>query len=167
LVESFALARKRFGLPHVLVVTGQEVPGSRERDFAILRQAVRAHHVEDAVTYTGATTDDDLAALFSAADALFLPSLMEGFGLPVVEAFACGTAVVCSRAGALPEVAGEAAEYVDPLDVDGMSAALGRVLTDDARRRIMVERGLKRAREFTWQRTARILCSALRLAMAG
>lgn len=83
------------------------------------------------------------------------PSLYEGFGLPPLEAMACGTPVVCSNAASLPEVVGDAAVTVDPYDVDALAEAMQRVLADRDLREDLRARGLARARQFTWERTAR------------
>jgi len=84
-----------------------------------------------------------------------MPSLYEGFGLPVLEAMACGVPVICSNASSLPEVAGEAAILFDPLDVEGMAAAMERVLGDEELRAELRARGLERARGFSWEKCAR------------
>jgi glycosyltransferase involved in cell wall biosynthesis len=91
------------------------------------------------------------------SDAVLAASIYEGFGLPVLEAMACGVPVLASTASCLPEVAGDAAVLVDPYDVDGLAAALQRLLTDDNLRNSLVARGRARAAEFTWQRAARQL----------
>jgi glycosyltransferase involved in cell wall biosynthesis len=99
--------------------------------------------------------DDELAVLYGAADILALPSLGEGFGFPVVEAMASGTPVVCARAGALPEVAGDAAVYFPPRQPAALAAAVGRLLDDAARRRWLRDAGRERvAQRFTWSRCA-------------
>lgn len=107
------------------------------------------------VRFTGCVTDEELAALYRGAAALVLPSLYEGFGLPVLEAMSCGTAVIASTAAALPEVAGDAALLVDPLSIDAIASALVRLASDDALREELRARGLKRATRFSWDRTAR------------
>ncbi|MFQ6058834.1 MAG: glycosyltransferase family 4 protein [Anaerolineae bacterium] len=109
----------------------------------------------DRVLFAGHVPQEDLPALMSGARLLAMPSLYEGFGLPVVEAMACGTPVVCSNASSLPEVAGDAALLVDPLDVEGMAAAMERVLGDDELRAELIERGFERAKKFSWERCAR------------
>lgn len=96
----------------------------------------------------------DLPALYRAASLFVLPSFSEGFGMPVLEAMACGTPVVTSGTSALPEVAGDAAVLVDPWDADALATAMARVLRDEAFRRTLVEKGLKRAAQFTWERSA-------------
>jgi glycosyltransferase involved in cell wall biosynthesis len=99
--------------------------------------------------------DADLPALMNGASALVMPSLYEGFGMPVLEAMACGTPVVCSRTSSLPEVAGDAALLVDPQDDGAWTDALERVLREEDLREKLVSRGLKRAAGFTWERCAR------------
>jgi glycosyltransferase involved in cell wall biosynthesis len=99
--------------------------------------------------------DADLPALHSGAALFCFPSLYEGFGLPPLEAMACGTPVVCSNAASLPEVVGDAALTVDPTDVEGLAVAMHRVLSDPDLAAELHARGLARARTFTWERTAR------------
>ena len=132
-----------------LVIVGRE--GWRWRDplddpaLAHLRPYVHVlRHVPDA----------DLPGLYRRAAVFAYPSLYEGFGLPLVEAMACGTPAVVSRAASLPEVAGEAALLVDPHDVDGLAAALRSILHDAALAQRLRDAGLRRSRELTWQRTA-------------
>jgi len=97
---------------------------------------------------------DRLAALYSAAEVLLLPSRWEGFGLTAVEAMACDTPVVAARAGALPEILGDAAEWFDIGDADGLATACSRLLQDSARRADFVRLGRARAAMYTWDRTA-------------
>ena len=103
------------------------------------------------VTWVGEVPDGELAALYRGARCVVYPSLYEGFGLPVLEAMACGTPVVTSQATAMEEVAGGAAVLVDPLDVSSIAAGLEEAAT---RREELVAAGLARAREFTWTRSA-------------
>ncbi|MFH0943576.1 MAG: glycosyltransferase, partial [Planctomycetota bacterium] len=103
----------------------------------------------------------DLQLLYAGAVALVCPSLTEGFGLPVLEAMACGTPVVCARAGALPEVAGDAALYVDPTDVRSIAAGLQRILEEEPLRRDLAARGLARARLFDARKTTARLVDLL------
>jgi len=107
------------------------------------------------VVFTGHVPRATLAALYNAAEALVFPSLYEGFGLPVVEAMACGTPVITSPNGALRETGGEAAAYVDPLDFDSIATGITRMLRDAAWREERRERGLARAAQLTWAETAR------------
>jgi glycosyltransferase involved in cell wall biosynthesis len=117
--------------------------------------------VRPGVNLPGFIAPEDLPLVYAGAVALVCPSLTEGFGLPVLEAMACGTPVVCARAGALPEVAGEAALYVDPTDVAGIVAGIARVLTDALLRREMSARGIARARLFAPQKTTARLVGLL------
>jgi len=113
------------------------------------------------VLLPGFIAPGDLPLLYAGAVALVCPSLTEGFGLPVLEAMACGTPVVCARAGALPEVAGDAALYVDPNDVGSITAGLQQILEDDALRRELSSRGLNRARLFDARKTTARLVDLL------
>jgi glycosyltransferase involved in cell wall biosynthesis len=126
------------------------------------RQAAADESVVEAVVDVGAVSDDLLHALYGAAEALFFPSLFEGFGLPVLEAMAAGTPVVASNRASVPEVVGSAGEVADPDDVDAFAAAARRVIGDPAHRAELVRRGRERAAELSWERcvsaTADLLC---------
>ena len=111
--------------------------------------------LEPRVTFTGFVPDEDLALLYNAATVLALPSFDEGFGLPAVEAMACGLAVVASRGGSLPEVLGPAGTFFDPRDQAEMAAALSRVLEDPKLRAGLSAEGLRRAALFSWSAAAR------------
>jgi glycosyltransferase involved in cell wall biosynthesis len=115
----------------------------------------------ETVRLLGFVEDEDLPALYRNAALFAFPSLYEGFGLPVLEAMACGTPVVCSDASSLPEVAGNAALLVDPLDIDVLTEAMTRVLGDADLRQAMIARGLQQAARFTWERAARQLLDTL------
>jgi glycosyltransferase involved in cell wall biosynthesis len=108
----------------------------------------------DRVCILGFVDDADLPALYRNAALCAFPSLYEGFGFPVLEAMACGVPVVTSNVSSLPEVAGDAALLVDPLDVDGLAGAMARALENDDLRQGMIERGLAQAARFTWERAA-------------
>lgn len=110
--------------------------------------------VEQRVRFLGHVPDHDLAALYGGAAAFVFPSLYEGFGIPPLEAMACGCPVICSRAASLPEVCGDAAEYVDPLDVGSIAAGISRVLTDASLRRSLQGKGRERVRGFSYERAA-------------
>ena len=111
--------------------------------------------LEDRVIFPGYVPSADLPALLSGAIAFVFPSLYEGFGFPVIEAMACGVPVVCSGTSSLPEVAGEAALFVDPLDTAALSQAIRRVASEEPLRRSLVERGWQQAVRFSWRRCAR------------
>jgi glycosyltransferase involved in cell wall biosynthesis len=112
------------------------------------------------VLFTGFVPDDELRHWYSAASTVVLPSVDEGFGLPIIEAMACGTPVVASRAGALPEIVADAGLLFEPRNVDALLAALKSVLSDDAIRQRLSAEGLKRAAQFTWQASARAAIEA-------
>jgi glycosyltransferase involved in cell wall biosynthesis len=116
---------------------------------------VRKLGVEERVLLPGYVPDSDLASLLSGALAFVFPSLYEGFGLPVLEAMACGRPVVCSNASSLPEVAGDAALLVDPLDVDALTEGLAQIVSDEGLRRELVNKGFQQVSKFSWQRCAR------------
>jgi len=127
----------------------------------------RALGIADKVRFAGYAAGDELALWYSAATLFVYPSLYEGFGLPVLEAMVCGTPVVSSNSSSLPEVAGDAALLVDPRDVDGLAGAIDRLAHDQNLRADLANRGIERARQFSWARTARETVEVYRLAAAG
>jgi glycosyltransferase involved in cell wall biosynthesis len=110
--------------------------------------------VQDWVHFPGYVPDEDLPAIYAGAQALVFPSLYEGFGLPVLEAMACGTPVVSSHAAAIPEVGGRAARYFDPQDPQAIVEAARPVLRDATLRETLRQAGLSQAARFSWERTA-------------
>lgn len=127
---------------------------------------VQRLNLQARVIFPGFVDDADLPALYSAAHALAYPSLYEGFGLPMLEAMACGTPVVTSTASCLPEVAGGAALCVPPTEVEALSQALETVVGDEAARAELIARGLARAKTFTWDRAAHELVGHYRSLLA-
>jgi glycosyltransferase involved in cell wall biosynthesis len=146
-----------------LVVAGSGVAWNPEGP-ALLKEAMAAlpERVRSRVRLTGYVGDTDKVALLGGAEALVYPSLYEGFGLPVIEAMACGTPVLTSDVSALPEVAGGAALLVDPRDVGSIRDGIARLLTDEPLRRRLKEAGVERASRFSWERTARLTAEVLR-----
>jgi glycosyltransferase involved in cell wall biosynthesis len=138
------------GLTDALVIIGKR-GWLYEPFFAELERSP----ARDAVIFPGYVPDKDLPAAYAGSQAAVLPSLYEGFGLPVLEAMASGVPVVCSNTSSLPEIAGDAALLADPLSVESLTDALRRVVTDHALAADMIERGLRRATGFSWERTAR------------
>jgi glycosyltransferase involved in cell wall biosynthesis len=106
------------------------------------------------VHLTGYVSDEDLPALYSGALAVVYPSLYEGFGLPPLEAMACGTPVITSSTTSLPEVTGDAAILVDPLSIDQIASAVVRMAADRGLRADLSTRGLARAASYSWERSA-------------
>jgi len=149
LLQAYARLRQA-GEQRILAVVGV-----RKRKYSGILATLKELNLEEHVIFTGYVPEADLPALYSGADLFVSPSLYEGFGLPPLEAMACGTPVVCSNAASLPEVVGDAAITVDPCDVEGLAEAMHRVLTDLDLGEELRQRGLERARQFTWERTAR------------
>jgi len=135
------------------------IVGSVQRDQEA-RALIEASPRRERIHVLGYIPETDLPAIYSAAGALCFPSLFEGFGLPVLEAMACGTPVVCSDAGALGEVAGDAAMVVEAENRPRIADALECVLTDERVRSDLTQRGLARAGQYTWDRTARLTLGA-------
>lgn len=148
------------GAPVSLVLVGDYVADVFHSSYPAIRRLIESAGLESSVRFTGYVPDADLRHLYSAADALVLPSFYEGFGLPVLEAMACGTAVIASDAGALPEVVSNAGLLFDPHSPEALAAVLGRVLGDDALRRDLTARGRARAAQFTWEASARAALAA-------
>jgi glycosyltransferase involved in cell wall biosynthesis len=149
LVEAFARLPQPMRAAYDLILVGdfRRRPELRE-------QAVR-HGIGAQTVFTGVVSDDRLIELYRRAALFVFPSRYEGFGLPVLEAMACGCPVISSNAASLPEVAGDAAILLDPSDAEGFAHAMERVLADPRLRRDLRERGLQRAVQFPWDRTAR------------
>jgi len=120
----------------------------------------------DRIIVTGFVDDEQLAALYRGAIALAMPSREEGFGLPALEAMACGCAVITSNAAALVEITGDAALHVDA-NLFALREAMMRLASDDALRRTLASRGVERARSFTWTRCAELTRAVFRAAMAS
>ena len=151
-----AVARAATSTPVRLVVVG----GGRPRAVAQLRTL--ADRVGAGVQRRAFVSPSELAPLLRGARALVLPSLAEGFGLPAVEAMACGTPVIAGNVAALPEVVGDAGLLVDPRDVTALADAVVRVLSDDRLRKELGARGLERAARFSWARCAGELLGIVR-----
>ena len=130
------------------------VGNTQTRDAPPLFSLVEQLHIQDRVVFAGYVSDDKVADLYRGALALVFPSLWEGFGLPPLEAMASGCPVITSHVASLPEVCGEAVEYVDPTSIDSIRGAMERVIREPALREDLRGRGLERAKQFSWDRTA-------------
>ena len=137
---------------HQLVIAGK-----REPRRAALYQEARSLQAGDAIVFTDFVPEDDMFELYRHAQLFVFPSLYEGFGLPPLEAMACGVPVVASNAASLPEVVGDAAIQVEPLDAHGMADAMRAVLTDPMLWSELHHKGLKRAQHFSWETAAQQL----------
>jgi len=155
---AFGLARKRLLAVHELIVVGARGFQFSNVDVPPGIRNVRA---------IGYVADEDLRALYAGADALLYPSLYEGFGLPPLEAMACGTPVVTSDCASLPEVVGDAALKVDPKDTEAIADAICRVITDRGLASDLRRKGLERAKLFTWEETARRTLQVCRHVLAS
>ncbi|MFQ5605421.1 MAG: glycosyltransferase family 4 protein, partial [bacterium] len=149
LLEAFNLFKQASGLPHKLVLTGK--PGWLKTADRIVRQSTE--EVSDLVC-TGYVDQADMPALYAGAELFLFPSLYEGFGLPPLEALACGTPVIASDIPVLREVCGQAALFVDPREPSLWRDAILKLLHDDGLRQRLQVRGRQRAREFSWEKTA-------------
>jgi glycosyltransferase involved in cell wall biosynthesis len=164
LMDAFAILKERGNVPDDLKLV---LAGGK----GWLYDDIFAHHaaspVRDDILLPGFVADDLLPAIYSAAEALAFPSLYEGFGLPILEAMACGTPVVASRASCLPEVAEGAALLIDPNNVDGLTVALELVLLDSSLRDNLIAQGYERAAQYTWTRAAEQLLGVYRKVAAA
>lgn len=149
LFEAYSRVRSRH--PDVRLVIG----GKRQWQTDEIEEAFHRLNLAPDVHFTGYLDDYDLPAVYSAAELFVFPSLYEGFGLPPLEAMACGTPVVTSNTSSLPEVTGNAALAVDPYNIEAIAQAIDRLLTDSALRADLRQRGLARASHLTWDQTAR------------
>ena len=151
LIQAFSRLPSSLREQHKLVIAG-DVRRRPELVQWVTKLGITPHTV-----FAGIVSDDQLIKLYQQAAVFVFPSRYEGFGLPVLEAMACGCPVISSNAASLPEVVGPAGLLRDPSDVDGFTADMALLLGDASRRAIMRERGLAQAAQFSWERTAREL----------
>ena len=149
LVKAYARLREQGSDDHILVLAG-----GKGWQYDSIFEQVRALGLTDSVRFPGFVPADEQALWYSSATVFAFPSRYEGFGLPLLEAMACGTPVVSSWASSLPEVVGDAGLLVDPSDADGLCGALRTLMEDEPQRQAFAAAGLVRARTFSWQRMA-------------
>ena len=149
LVKAYKILKQRHRVGHTLVITGL---GGRAD--AGLSGIVKELGIERDVLFSGFIPDEELPLLYSGADVFVYPSFYEGFGLPVLEAMACGAPVAASNATSLPEVVGDAGLLFNPNDTEDIANAVLRLLTDKTLKAKMIEKGFARVKEFSWEKTA-------------
>ena len=149
LIEAFARLKRRNVLEHQLVLAGSKWNGSDA-----IEEAAHRSGLGDEILMPGFVPDSLLPDLYSAADLFVFPSLFEGFGIPLVEAMCCGIPICAANVSSIPEVVGDAAILFDPYNIEEITEAMQRGLTDYSFRSAMVSRGLAQARQFTWESTA-------------
>jgi glycosyltransferase involved in cell wall biosynthesis len=149
LIEAYAELRSRGVEGYKLLIIGDEVS-----KYANLRRLVHKFQLHQHVRFLGFVSDVTLASLYRLATVFVFPSLYEGFGLPPLEAMTAGAPVITSNVSSLPEVVGDAALLIDPNDSHSIADALARVLCDSSLRADLIRRGLARAQEFSWERSA-------------
>jgi glycosyltransferase involved in cell wall biosynthesis len=146
LIAAFQMLRRGGGMENVkLLIIGDEIS-----KYASLRRAVHRHKLHKHVRFFGFVPDKTLASLYRLASVFVFPSLYEGFGLPPLEAMACGAPVIATKAASVPEVCGDAAVYIDPSSAEGLAMAIRDLWASPSRREAQRARGLARARRFTW-----------------
>ena len=151
LLEAFDMIQQECPNTELVVVGSviEPVPG-----FESLIAEMQAKNSDIKITRCHHLSDRDIVSLYNEADVLVYPSLYEGFGLPVLEAMACGCPVITSNVSSLPEVAGDAAILVDPQNPNAIARAIITVLKDDTLKRELSERGVEQAKKFSWEETA-------------
>jgi O-antigen biosynthesis alpha-1,2-mannosyltransferase len=154
LLQAFARAARQ--IPHTLVIAGAQrftfpMAVGAERELQLIDKL----GLRDRVHFAGWVSHEDLPALYNLAELFLLPSLHEGFGIPLLEAMACGCPIVTANTCAPPEVTDGAAFLVDPLNIDSIAWGIKEVLRDKDLRTSMIARGLERSRDFSWERCAR------------
>ena len=149
LIRAFSAYKERTGSPCKLVLAGSDWDGAD-----VIHEAIAASPVREDIRCLGFVPDADLPQLYRQAQAFLFPSLFEGFGMPPIEAMACGAPVICSPAGALGEIVGAAALLVDPASEESIRDALERLETEPATRNRLIEAGLERAQQFRWDEAA-------------
>lgn len=156
LIEAFANLKETKHVSHNLVIAGKDVLGSN-----VVRKIVSQKKMENEIIFTGYVSGEELPVLMNGAVVFVFPSLYEGFGIPPLEAMACGTPVITSNVSSLPEVVGDAGLLIDPLNIDGLTNAMYKVITNDSLRETMRQKGLERVKIFSWSNSAKELLSII------
>jgi glycosyltransferase involved in cell wall biosynthesis len=162
LIDAFSRLKAKTAIPHQLVLAGSDWTRAEEVHKAAAQSAY-----EKEIVFTGFVPGADLPAFYCGAELFVFPSLYEGFGLPILEAMACGVPVACSNLSSMPEVAGDAGVLFDPYAEDDMAGAMERVLLDPEFHGSLVRLGLERVRQYTWAGTARMTLAVIEQTAAG
>lgn len=157
LYEAYSFLPASIRKNHQLVMIGREI----QREWQFHTQKLKKFGIENEVIFAGYVDDEDLALLYNCCSAFVFPSIEEGFGLPPLEAMACGAAVIGSNAASIPEVIGFEDALFNPFDVKDMALKMDRVLTDSNFRDTLINHGLSQAQKFSWQNSANQLLSIL------
>lgn len=150
LIKILEILKKKMGLDIQLVIVGK-----RDPRFTQAEETAKELDLEGDVLFLGEVSDEDVVLLYNAAQIFLFPSLYEGFGLPPLEAMACGTPVISSNTSSLPEVLGDAAILINPRDIDEWAKKIRKVLTDEDLRKKLKQKGLGRVKQFSWEKAAR------------
>ncbi|OGS18427.1 MAG: hypothetical protein A3J83_01025 [Elusimicrobia bacterium RIFOXYA2_FULL_40_6] len=150
LIESFNLLKKQNKIEHKLVIAG-----GKGWFYDSVYETAKKLGLENEIIFTGFVPDEDLPLLYNCADVFAFPSLYEGFGLPVLEAMACGVPVVASNNSSLSEISGDSAVLVNPYSIEEIAEAIKKVINNGPLRKNLIEKGLNRVKQFTWEETTR------------
>lgn len=150
LIRAFQLLKQKRTLEHKLVLVGKMVWESKD----IFKEIDKLDIQED-VILTNHASYSDLPYFYNNADVFIYPSLFEGFGLPPLEAMACGTPVIVSNVTAIPEIVGDAALFVDPYDISSIAEGIDRLVSSDNLKKDLIKKGFQRAKQFSWKETAK------------
>lgn len=148
LIKAYSISK--FKNDYFLVIGGKKDPRRKE-----IYEVIKKLSLENRVIFTDYILEEELPAIYSAAKLFIFPSYYEGFGLPPLEAMACGTPVVCSNATSLPESVGDAAIMVEPSDIIGLAGAIDEVLSNQVLREKLIRKGIEQAKKFSWENTAK------------
>ncbi len=164
LLQAFAQFKQTTGLPHKFLLAGRQAYGydAIQATYESLDESIKKD-----ITFLGYTSQDDATRYLRHAEALVFPTLFEGFGLPVLEAYASHTPAITSTSTCMPEIAGDAALLVDPTSVDQIASAMHTIATDKKLRQELIAKGDARYKEFSWNKAARETLAALEKAVKG
>ncbi len=151
LIKAFYLLKKKYPMTRLIKVGDAQWKGGREKNLYLIKKL----NLQKDVLFTGYLSDDELLKTYTMVDLFVFPSFYEGFGIPPLEAMACGTPVITSNTTSLPEVVGDAGVMVNPNNIEGLAKTMHEVLTNNALRQDLIKKGLERAKMFSWDRTTK------------